>query len=140
MLRAADLAEQRGQGGFAMLAAHDAARLGAVEPAARQLARLALSVDGEIVTVMSTHATALVNRDAEVLERSSRAFEDLGWLLLAAEAAAVEAMAVCDGEGRRDRARTNAAHAVSPRVGAKARARPRSAPWMARQDSARGEA
>jgi DNA-binding CsgD family transcriptional regulator/tetratricopeptide (TPR) repeat protein len=110
VLRAADLAEQRGQGAFATLAAHDAARLGAAEPAARQLARLALSVDGEIVTVMSAHATALVNRDTEVLERSSQSFEELGWLLLAAESAA-EAMAISDGEGRRDRARVNAARA-----------------------------
>ena len=59
---------------------------------------------------MSSHATALANRDGEVLERSSQAFEDLGWQLLAAEAAA-EAMTVFDGEGRRERARTNAARA-----------------------------
>ena len=59
---------------------------------------------------MSAHATALVNRDVEVLERSSQSFEQLGWLLLAAEAAA-EAMAICDAAGRRDRARVNAARA-----------------------------
>jgi len=59
---------------------------------------------------MSAHATALVNRDVEVLERSSQSFEQLGWLLLAAEAAA-EAMAICDDAGRRDRARVNAARA-----------------------------
>jgi DNA-binding CsgD family transcriptional regulator len=110
VLCAAELAEQRGQLGFAVLAAHDAARLGAAEPAARRLARLALSVDGDIAAVMSTHATALVNRDVAVLERTSQSFEELGWRLLAAEAAA-EAMALADREGGRDRARANAARA-----------------------------
>jgi DNA-binding CsgD family transcriptional regulator len=105
-LRAAEVAEKCGQHAFAALAAHDAARLGAAVPAAGQLARLASLVDGDIVPVMSTHAAAVANGDAKLLERASVSFEDLGWRLLAAEAAA-EAMVRFDADGYGDRARAN---------------------------------
>src|SRR5439155_20088968 len=109
-LRAAEVAEKRGQHAFAALAAHDAARLGAAASAAGQLARLASLVDGDIVPVMSTHAAAVAGGDAKLLERASSSFEDLGWRLLAAEAAA-EAMVRFDADGYRDRARANGVRA-----------------------------
>ena len=59
---------------------------------------------------MSTHAAAVAGGDAKLLERASSSFEDLGWRLLAAEAAA-EAMVRFDADGYRDRARANGARA-----------------------------
>ena len=67
---------------------HDAARLGLGEPAAAQLDPVAEQVEGELVPTMAFHARSLATGDAVGLERAASAFERMGSLLLAAEAAA----------------------------------------------------
>jgi len=105
--RAAEIAEERGQAAFAALAAHDAARLGATRPAARQLARLASECDGDFIPLLARHATAAADGAASLLETASKDFEALGAQLLAAEAAADAARAY-DAQGRPERARATA--------------------------------
>jgi DNA-binding CsgD family transcriptional regulator len=67
---------------------HDAARLGMAEPAAARLEALARRIEGEYVPVMALHARALAESDALGLEQAASAFERLGSILFAAEAAA----------------------------------------------------
>jgi DNA-binding CsgD family transcriptional regulator len=67
---------------------HDAARLGLGEPAAAQLEPVAEQIEGELVPTMAFHARSLATGDAVGLERAASAFERIGSLLLAAEAAA----------------------------------------------------
>lgn len=67
---------------------HDAARLGRPEPAANRLEALAERTEGQLVAAMALHARALAQSDAVALERAASAFEQLGSLLYAAEAAA----------------------------------------------------
>jgi len=105
--RAAEIAEERGQAAFAALAAHDAARLGATRPAARQLARLASECDGDFIPLLARHATAAADGAASLLDTASKDFEALGAQLLAAEAAA-DAVRAYDAQGRPERARATA--------------------------------
>jgi DNA-binding NarL/FixJ family response regulator len=79
---------------------HDVARLGEPEKVTDDLRLLAAECDGLLVSTMAEHAFALAERDAAGLEAASRAFEEMGALLLAAEAAA-EAGAVQEAAGRR---------------------------------------
>ena len=65
---------------------HDLARLGQSDSVTGRLAALAKQVDGELVTALADHASALVRANAADLEAAGLAFEALGACLLAAEA------------------------------------------------------
>ena len=105
-LAAADDAEARGLRGYAVLALHDAARLGAPGRAADRLEVLAASVDGPLAALCARHAAAAAARDAGALAEVSEAFEEREMLLYAAEAAA--------RAGRTARARTLADRCGGP--------------------------
>lgn len=70
------------------LVLHDAARLGPTRLVAERLSELAGSVEGPLARVRAAHAAALAAANAAGLEVASASFEDVGALLLAAEAAA----------------------------------------------------
>jgi DNA-binding CsgD family transcriptional regulator/tetratricopeptide (TPR) repeat protein len=89
---------------------HDAARLGLAGPAAPSLATLASRIEGELVSAMSLHASALAGSDALGLERAASAFDQLGSHLFAAEAAA-QAQQAYLRQGRARLARVAAARA-----------------------------
>jgi DNA-binding CsgD family transcriptional regulator len=67
---------------------HDAVRLGHAELAAPRLASLAEPIEGTMIPTMALHGTALLEGDPVKLGRASSAFEQMGSLLFAAEAAA----------------------------------------------------
>ena len=101
-LRVADLLSSSGLRAQEATALHDVARLGAPERVAERLVRLAESCDGPLIPAFARHTTALVARDALALEEISHDFEDMGALLLAAEAAAEASHAHRDvGSSRR---------------------------------------
>ena len=82
------MAQSGGACALESAALHDLARLDRATEAAPRLRDLAEVVEGPLAPARATHATALVSRDALSLEEASRAFEECGALLLAAEAAA----------------------------------------------------
>jgi hypothetical protein len=108
----ADLAQSRGQTGFAVRALHELCRLGEPATAAPQLAHLAGHVDGLFVADAAEHAAALVAGDGRALLQVGARFADQGALLLAAEAAEAAAAAF-DGIGRESSARAAAGRAAS---------------------------
>ncbi len=67
---------------------HDAVRLGASRLVVRRLEALAQSVEGDLVATMALHARAAAGDDAVLLERTASKFEQIGSMVLAAEAAA----------------------------------------------------
>jgi DNA-binding CsgD family transcriptional regulator len=67
---------------------HDVARLGAAAGVRQRLEELAGLLEGRLAPVLATSAAALAAADGAALDRTAAAFEDLGALLLAAEAAA----------------------------------------------------
>ncbi len=87
-LAAAEEAQAAGADAFAVIAFHDAARLGRPRQAALPLRRLAGAVDGDQVAVFAGHAAALAARDGAGLDTAAVGFERLGADLLAAEASA----------------------------------------------------
>jgi ATP/maltotriose-dependent transcriptional regulator MalT len=111
-LDAAMTAATAGQLAFAAHAAHDAARLGAVLPAARMLGEFATCVDGPLVPLFARHAEALARRDTHELMACADAFATLGAGLAAAEAAAV-ASHVFERSGDQRRAKTAGARAAT---------------------------
>lgn len=72
---------------------HDLARLGQPAPVASRLAELAGRVEGDFAAARAAHAAALVVGSGPDLEACGRRFEELGALLLAAEAQAAAAKA-----------------------------------------------
>lgn len=86
--QAGEIAASHGLLSFAISAWHVAARLGMAAEAADVLARLSSEVDGHLAQVLAAHAAARAAGDGIALSRASRSFEDLGMLLLAAEATA----------------------------------------------------
>jgi DNA-binding CsgD family transcriptional regulator len=91
--RAAELARDSGQFSLEALALHDVARLGVPTAVRERLEELAGFLEGRLAPVLATSAAALAARDGASLDRVAAAFQDLGALLLAAEAAAVAARA-----------------------------------------------
>jgi DNA-binding NarL/FixJ family response regulator len=71
---------------------------------------LAARVDGELVPAFATHAAALADKDAAALAGVAGAFEEMGALLYAAEAAAAASRLYGD-QGRTGSALTSAAQA-----------------------------
>jgi DNA-binding CsgD family transcriptional regulator len=88
LLDAADVGEEIGDLVGAAAALHDLARLGRAREHHVRLTSLASRVEGVLVATRAAHARALVAHDADGLEDVSRAFEDMGANLLAAEASA----------------------------------------------------
>ena len=84
---AAEMGIGRGQFALAAGALHDVARLGDGS-VAQDLAAVAERVDGQLMPARLAHATALDKGDADALDDASEAFEAIGALLFAAEAAA----------------------------------------------------
>ncbi|WP_191242438.1 helix-turn-helix transcriptional regulator [Amycolatopsis deserti] len=84
---AADLAAARGQPAFEVFALHVAVCFGD-RTAAPRLTELAEQVDGPRAAAAATQATALAGDDADALLAVSRALEDMGEVLAAADAAA----------------------------------------------------
>jgi DNA-binding CsgD family transcriptional regulator len=85
---AAEMARASGQFTFEAVALHDVARLGAPAVVQERLEELAGLLEGPLAPVLATSAAALAAEDGAALDRVAAAFEDLGALLLAAEAAA----------------------------------------------------
>ncbi len=109
-LNAAEVARDRGHAGFEIIALHDVVRLGAPARVVRRLAELATVVEGRLAPLYATHAGALAAGDGTRLDAVAAAFAELGYLLLAAEAA-TQAAAAHRGGGYRTRAGASAARA-----------------------------
>jgi DNA-binding CsgD family transcriptional regulator len=90
---AAQWANETGQAVFEGLALHAAVRLGFAAEVVTRLEAVAAGVDAREVTIGARHARALVHHDGAALDSVSVAFEELGALLHAAEAAAEAAVA-----------------------------------------------
>ncbi len=114
--RAAELASASGQFTFEAAALHDMARLGAAARVRGRLEELAGLLEGRLVRVLATSAAALAVQDGAALDHVAAAFEDLGALLLAAEAAAAA------GRAHRAAGRTARANAARERAAALAAA------------------
>ena len=74
-------------------ALHDVARLGAPAGVRRRLEELVGLLEGRLGALLATSAVALAADDGVALDRVGAAFQDLGALLLAAEAKAAAARA-----------------------------------------------
>ena len=72
----------------ALFALHDALRLGCVRESALVLRELAPRLKGNWARCFGAHAVAVLDDDGTALEAVANAFEDIGALLFAAEAAA----------------------------------------------------
>ena len=107
---AADLARTLGAPAVEVVALHDALRLGAGEEVTDRLLVTAGAVDGRFAPLAVGHATALRLGDGDGLDAVARAFEEIGALLLAAEAAA-EAAAAHEAAGRSGARLASIAHA-----------------------------
>lgn len=93
-LRMAATAQVHGSYAVEAFALHEALRLGLVGEVAGRLVALADGVvDGRLVSVYAAHAVALVSGEAPALQKVSATFEELGAILIAAEAAAEAARA-----------------------------------------------
>jgi DNA-binding CsgD family transcriptional regulator len=91
---AAELGEHIGDLIGATSALHDLARLGRAGHVCARLSALASEVDGELVSARAAYANAVAARDHILLDRVSRAFENMGAILYAAEARAEAAVAL----------------------------------------------
>lgn len=85
-LGTAEAAAAIGSWTMAAWAAHDAVRYGGGPGAAALVARATVRLDGPLYLLLAEHAAALTAGDARRLDSVSAGFEDLGALLLAAEA------------------------------------------------------
>jgi DNA-binding CsgD family transcriptional regulator len=100
--RAARFAAECGSRVLEASALHDIVRLGEDELSLSRLRELAGEVDGAFMPARLAHAEALANHDAERFEVAAEAFEAMGAMLYAAEAAAGAARAFTrDGLARR---------------------------------------
>jgi DNA-binding CsgD family transcriptional regulator len=108
---AADRGHAQGHDGFVLLALHDLTRLGDSVTAAPRLAALAATSDSAFARPCAEHAGGLVAGDTAALEHAATAFESMGALLRAAEAAAAAA-SVYETAGRSVTARAWRARAA----------------------------
>jgi DNA-binding CsgD family transcriptional regulator len=109
---AAAWATATGQATFAGLALHAAARLGFAAEVVDRLEEVAATVDAREVVIGARHVRAVVDGDAAALDEASLAFEEIGAVLRAAEAAAAAAQA------HRAAGRTRAATVAAERAAA----------------------
>jgi DNA-binding CsgD family transcriptional regulator len=110
--QAADMARASGQFTLEAVALHDVARLGTPAGVRERLQELAGLLEGRLTPLLATSAAALAAGDGAALDRVAAAFEDLGALLLAAEAAAAAAR-VHQAAGRDGRANASQEQAAS---------------------------
>jgi DNA-binding CsgD family transcriptional regulator len=89
--RAADMARASKQLTFEAAALYDVARLGAPAGVRQRLEELAGLLEGRLAALFASSAVALAAEDGAALDRVGAAFQDLGALLLAAEAKAAAA-------------------------------------------------
>jgi len=89
---AAERGEELGDHVGESAALHALARLGRPAGVSTRLAELASRMEGDLISARAEHAYALAERDGKALRKVSHRFEDLGLPLLAAEAAADEAV------------------------------------------------
>ena len=87
-LAAAERARRDQQFGWELLALHQVVRFGDFARAIRRMDELAQKVDGPLAPLYVGHGTALASGDGLALDRVAEGFRGLGFLLLAAEAAA----------------------------------------------------
>ena len=85
-LATAEAAAAIGSWTMAAWVAHDAVRYGGGQSAAALVGRATVRLDGPLGPLLAEHAAALTAGDARRLDSVSARFEDLGALLLAAEA------------------------------------------------------
>jgi DNA-binding CsgD family transcriptional regulator len=109
LLDAAAWSRAHGQHTAELFALHDALRLGATDAAPELIAR-APEIEGRWAPAFAAHAAAVTDADGAALDAVATHFEDLGALLLAAEAAA-EASATFRATGLTARADRSAARA-----------------------------
>src|SRR5262249_48735953 len=103
---AADHARTSGHLTSAAWLLHDLARLGGANDASPALDELAQQCDGALVAARALHASALVTRDATLLDAATDAFDELGRGLAAAEAGVAGANAFGkQGDAREAQAR-----------------------------------
>ena len=119
--QAADMARASGQFTFEAVALHDVARLGGPGGVRERLQELAGMLEGRLAPLLATSAAALAAGDGATLDRVAAAFEDLGALLLAAEAAAAAARVhqAAGRDGRANASRERAAGLVAACQGAR---------------------
>jgi DNA-binding CsgD family transcriptional regulator len=91
--RAADTARASKQFTLEAAALYDVARLGAPAGVRQRLEELVGLLEGRLAALLASSAVALTAEDGAALDRVGAAFEDLGALLLAAEAKAAAARA-----------------------------------------------
>ncbi|MGW6709245.1 LuxR C-terminal-related transcriptional regulator [Streptomyces sp. NPDC054956] len=109
-------ARAAGLTGFELLALHDAARLGGVAGArtvADRMREVAPAHEGALATACAAHVEALAGRSGPGLWEAARQFEELGYGLFAAEAAAGAARVAVDAMAAR--AAAARAHALAAR-------------------------
>jgi DNA-binding CsgD family transcriptional regulator len=109
-LKTADVERHRGNAGFEIITLHDVVRLGAPARVVGRLIELAPVVEGRLAPLYVAHAAALAAADGAGLDAIAAAFSELGYILLAAEAAA-QAAAAHRSVGYRTRAGVSAARA-----------------------------
>lgn len=90
---AAERARAAGASAYQLIALLDLARLGAPHTAAERLSELAQVIDGPFAPAAAAYARSLAAEDGLGLDALSTRFEDMGAMLLAAEAAANAAAA-----------------------------------------------
>ena len=119
--QAADMARASGQFTFEAVALHDVARLGGPGGVRERLQELAGMLEGRLAPLLATSAAALAAGDGATLDRVAATFEDLGALLLAAEAAAAAARVhqAAGRDGRANASRERAAGLVAACQGAR---------------------
>jgi DNA-binding CsgD family transcriptional regulator len=110
LVDAAEWARAHGQHTAELFALHDILRLGAAAQAAEQLHATAARSEGRWALVFGAHGFAVTNDDGTALDAAATQFEDMGALLMAAEAAA-EASNAFRRSGHRGRAEQAAARA-----------------------------
>jgi DNA-binding CsgD family transcriptional regulator len=99
---AADVAADRGQWAVEAAMLHGAVQLGRAREVAPRLRRLAERLDGPLAALYAEHADARAAGSGHRLDAVATAFEDLGALLPAADAAAAAALAHQRAEARRE--------------------------------------
>jgi DNA-binding CsgD family transcriptional regulator len=109
-LKTAHIERHRGNASFEVIALHDVVRLGVPALVVRRLAELASVVEGRLAPLYADHAAAMAAADGAGLDAIAVAFAELGYTLLAAEAA-TQAAAAHQSAGCRARAGASAARA-----------------------------
>jgi DNA-binding NarL/FixJ family response regulator len=109
-LLAADDAHQAGQYAVEAEALHHAARFGE-RTVAERLAALTDKVQGDVVSLQARHAAAVAAADPGALDTASAEFEEAGFLLSAADSAALAAT-LHDGAGDRRKSMESSARAL----------------------------